>query len=75
MAQPANGAGDLGFDHFMWRTAMQCNNGTCVEVAFIEEGVAVRDSKDRQGPVLQFESAEWKAFVGGIYRGEFDLPG
>jgi hypothetical protein len=76
MAKPANGAGNLDLDNVMWRTTTQCNNGTCVEVAFIDNlGVVVRDSKNRQGPVLQFESAEWEAFVGGVHRGEFDLPG
>jgi hypothetical protein len=76
MAEPANGAGDLSLDHVLWRTSTLCNNGTCVEVAFIDDGgVAIRDSKNRQGPVLQFASVEWEAFVGGIYRGDFDLPG
>ncbi len=35
--------------------------------------VAVRDSKDRQGPVLTFTPAEWRAFVVGVRSGEFDL--
>jgi uncharacterized protein DUF397 len=35
--------------------------------------VAVRDAKDRTGPVLQFTAAEWEAFVGGVRGGEFDL--
>ncbi len=76
MAEPANRAGDLDLNHSLWRTSTLCNNGTCVEVAFIDDGgVAIRDSKNRQGPVLQFGSAEWEAFVGGVHRGEFDLPG
>ena len=35
--------------------------------------VAVRDSKDRQGPVLVFGSAEWRAFAAAVKAGEFDL--
>jgi hypothetical protein len=35
--------------------------------------VAVRDSKDREGPELAFISDEWAAFVQGVKRGEFDL--
>ena len=35
--------------------------------------VAVRDSKDRQGPVMIFGSAEWRAFAAGVKAGEFDL--
>jgi hypothetical protein len=35
--------------------------------------IAVRDSKDRHGPVLRFTPVEWEAFVGGVRDGEFDL--
>ncbi|MFF5209958.1 DUF397 domain-containing protein [Streptosporangium sp. NPDC000396] len=49
-------------------------NGNCVEVATLNGGhVGVRDSKDRSGPVLVFTPDEWKAFVGGVKDGEFDL--
>jgi len=36
-------------------------------------GVAVRDSKDPDGPILRFTAAEWAAFVEGVAAGEFDL--
>ena len=45
----------------------------CVEVAFIDDAIAVRDSKHPDGPVLLFTQAEWDAFVGGAKDGEFDL--
>jgi hypothetical protein len=45
----------------------------CVEVAFIDEAIAVRDSKDTTGPVLVFTRGEWDAFVAGAKDGEFDL--
>ena len=35
--------------------------------------VAVRDSKDRHGPVLTFGPAEWRAFATGGKACEFDL--
>jgi hypothetical protein len=35
--------------------------------------VAVRDSKDRQGPMLIFGPAEWRAFATAVKAGEFDL--
>jgi Domain of unknown function (DUF397) len=36
----------------------------CVEVATLPEGgLAVRDSKDIKGPVLDFTATEWRAFV------------
>jgi hypothetical protein len=57
-----------------WRTSSRSSgNGNCVEVAVLDGAVAVRDSKDRRGPVLIFTSAEWDAFVAGAQDGEFDL--
>ncbi|TDC33328.1 DUF397 domain-containing protein [Micromonospora sp. 15K316] len=49
-----------------WRTSTRSsgNGGDCVEVADNLPGVvAVRDSKDRQGPVLTFGPRAWAAFV------------
>jgi len=60
----------------VWRKASRSNgNGgnNCVEVAFLETGVAVRDSKNRSGPALMFTQAEWSAFVDSTKDGEFDL--
>jgi hypothetical protein len=36
---------------------------SCVEIAVLPNGVAVRDSKDPDGPVLRFSGAEWRAFI------------
>lgn len=46
----------------------------CVEARYDGGVVAVRDSKDRSGPVLTFTRDEWTAFLGGARDGEFDLP-
>jgi len=56
-----------------WRKSTRSGNNGCVEVAFVEDQVAVRDSKDRSGPVLVFTAHEWAAFVGGVRTGEFEL--
>ena len=49
-------------------------NGDCVEVAGNLPGVvAVRDSKDRGGPALVLQRAEWQAFLSGAKGGQFDL--
>ena len=48
--------------------------GNCVEVAFLADGVAMRNSRDPLGPALVFTRAEWQAFLGGAEAGEFGLP-
>lgn len=53
------------------RSGPNCDN--CVEVAFANGAIAVRDSKSPAGPVLIFTPDEWAAFVGGAKDGEFDL--
>ncbi|MFI6630760.1 DUF397 domain-containing protein [Nonomuraea fuscirosea] len=60
----------------VWRksTYSSGNGGQCVEVAMnLPEVVAVRDSKDPDGPKLLFTRDEWKAFIGGVMDGEFDI--
>ena len=58
-----------------WRKSSRSGPYTdnCVEVAFVGEAIAVRDSKDPRGPVLLFTAGEWDAFVDGAKEGEFDL--
>jgi hypothetical protein len=57
-----------------WRTSTLCDLNGCVEVALLDDRIAVRNSNDRAGPVLVFTPNEWDAFVGGVRGGEFDLP-
>jgi hypothetical protein len=45
----------------------------CVEIAFVDGAIAMRDSKHPDGPALLFTPAEWDAFVEGAKDGEFDL--
>ncbi|MER7500727.1 DUF397 domain-containing protein [Nonomuraea pusilla] len=58
-----------------WRKASFCNGASaCVEVAPLADGtIAVRDSKEQDGPVLVFTPSEWAAFTAGVREGEFDL--
>ena len=56
-----------------WRKSARSGNNGCVEVGLVDDQIAVRDSKDRQGPVLLFTTHEWEAFLGGARDGEFEL--
>jgi hypothetical protein len=58
----------------VWRKSSYSsgNGGQCVEVARNLPGiVAVRDSKDPEGPALAFAPKEWLAFLDGVRAGEF----
>lgn len=48
-----------------WRKSSYSNGAgsNCVEVAGMAASIAVRDSKDRSGPVLTFGTADWTAFL------------
>ncbi|MFG1951544.1 DUF397 domain-containing protein [Micromonospora sp. NPDC048830] len=57
----------LDLSRAAWRTSSRSSgNGNCVEVAPADGRVAVRDSKDRSGPVLVFPPSAWAAFVAGL---------
>ncbi|WP_433436708.1 DUF397 domain-containing protein [Nonomuraea sp. CA-141351] len=57
-----------------WRKSRFCNGASaCVEVAPLADGnIALRDSKEQDGPVLVFTPSEWAAFTAGVREGEFD---
>ncbi|MBE1491325.1 DUF397 domain-containing protein [Plantactinospora soyae] len=47
-----------------WHKSSRSDSGSCVEVADNLPGrVLVRDSKERQGPVLTFSLRHWRGFV------------
>lgn len=43
----------------------------CVAVAKTDQGVAVRDTKNKTGSTLFFRHDEWDAFVAGVKNDEF----
>lgn len=58
-----------------WRKSHHSNpDGSCVELTPLlrTRGVAMRNSRDPQGPALVFTSAEIAAFMLGVKDGEFD---
>ncbi|MFJ4686498.1 DUF397 domain-containing protein [Streptomyces sp. NPDC088789] len=42
------------------------SGGDCVEVAKIQGGRALRDSKNPDGPKLFFTDGEWSSFILGV---------
>ncbi|MEV6986989.1 DUF397 domain-containing protein [Sphaerisporangium sp. NPDC051017] len=59
------------FTRAVWRKSRHsdANGGQCVEVAFLNGAVGLRDSKDnRQGRLLVCTRAEWDAFAEEIRR-------
>jgi uncharacterized protein DUF397 len=49
----------------VWRKSSFSDGGgsDCVEVAFVVNGVAVRDSKNATGPILDVPEAAWHRFL------------
>lgn len=54
-----------------WRKSSYCGTSSCVEVAMVENGVMVRDSKEPETDFLIFTREEWRAFITGVLAGEF----
>ena len=54
-----------------WRKSSRSGSNGCVEVTVLEDCVAVRHSKNPDGPVLRFTRHEWAAFEAGILAGDF----
>jgi hypothetical protein len=54
-----------------WRKASYStgNGGNCVEVGKAPRAVAVRDSKDPEGPELAFTPGSWHAFTRRVKNG------
>lgn len=65
----------VNLDAAVWRKSSRSGPWTdnCVEVAFVDGAIAVRDSKNPTGSVLVFTPSEWLAFVDGAKDGEFDV--
>jgi hypothetical protein len=56
-----------------WVKSSRSTPNGCVEVALVDDGIAVRDSKlGDDSPVLRFTPYEWDLFVLAVKDGEFD---
>jgi hypothetical protein len=59
----------------VWRKSRRSagNGGACVEVAGLADAIAVRDSKNPDGPKLTFATPDWRALTRDIKIGHYDL--
>jgi hypothetical protein len=66
---------DDNLDGAVWRKSRRSggNGGNCVEAASLRSVVAVRDSKDPQGPSLTFSPEDWQSFTASVKAGRHDL--
>jgi hypothetical protein len=57
-----------------WRKSSRSSGqgGDCVELAGLAGMVAIRDSKNPDGPKLAFGAGEWAAFVAAVKTGGYD---
>jgi hypothetical protein len=64
----------MKYDRAVWRKSSYSNGdgGACVEVAAIDDGVGVRDSKNPAGPALSCTATSWSAFTTAVRADEFD---
>jgi Domain of unknown function (DUF397) len=60
--------------HAAWRKSTHSGtNGNCVEVAGLPGVVAVRDSKDPDGPALVIGPRDWSVFAAKVKSGRLGL--
>jgi hypothetical protein len=74
MSRMVNGMSASQLQGVIWQKSGRSNpSGNCVECAALPDGeVAVRNSRDPEGPALIYTPAEIEAFILGVRDGDFD---
>jgi hypothetical protein len=74
MQQTYNGISAARLEGAVWRKSQRSNSqGQCVEMARIADGtVAVRNSRDPEGPALIFPVDGVRELITGLRGGSFD---
>lgn len=75
MNETHNGMPTTDLPHVSWQKSRRSNpSGNCVELAVLPGGaqIAMRNSRDPEGPALIYTPAEIAAFVQGAKDGDFD---
>ncbi|MGP2438883.1 DUF397 domain-containing protein [Streptomyces sp. JW3] len=67
---------NLDLDNLSWfKASASSGSGGCLEVAFLPDGrVALRDNEDLGNPPFVVGAHQWRCFLDGASKGEFDLP-
>jgi hypothetical protein len=71
--QPSIQPFEVRDDQFTVSNWSKNNPKTCVGVAIVDQGVAVRNSNDPTKTTAFFTHAEWGAFIQGAKAGQFDV--
>jgi predicted secreted Zn-dependent protease len=61
-----------GHNSLIWLTALNCDGGACVQVAADQNTILIRNSRQPDGPLIEYTPEEWHEFVSGIKKGDFD---
>jgi len=69
---PTAGDGGMRLGDVPWTRSIRCGG---VEVAFVDDVVAVRNAAEPFGPMLLHTRVEWEAFVAAVKAGQFDDTG
>jgi len=64
--------GPVGPSSPSWRTARNCDGGTCVQVAASGPMILIADSKTSAGLALSYTVEEFREFIIGVKNGDFD---
>ena len=74
MSRMVNGMSASQLQGVTWQKSARSNpSGNCVECAALPDGsVAMRNSRDPEGPTLIYTPAEIEAFILGVRDGDFD---
>lgn len=55
-----------------WRKSSTCDSGACVMVAQHGDYVLVGNTSQPGGPINTYTRSEWREFLAGAKRGDFD---
>jgi hypothetical protein len=58
---------------FVWQKSSASGATNCVEVAFVQGWVLIRDSANPEGDMLRFSHAAWNSFLAEVRKADSNL--